>query len=294
MGARNIPHRHHSVPQMILRNFTNDEGWLWGFNKKGQKSFRNIPQNIFVKHDLYGEQDEQGKKIAPIETKLAQLEGMAAPIIKKMIGAARHGLCPNLTPDEREYLCHFVLSLARRTPHMREMVEQKAPAMIRDIVEEYQSLRRPLSDEMRAKYDDPDWQSPRIQKAWAQTNDPFNSALDNREILSILETMGLCIVRIGNPKKSFVIGSDPCMKITSPGHARLSDPEVELLIPMASDVLISMSCGLPRGRESFYRLDDAERIREVNKSMARQSLSIAGRSRELVESLSRWVGDALS
>ena len=294
MGAKNIPDRHHHVPQMILRNFTNEEGLLWGFNKKGQKAFQNTPQNIFVKRGLYEEQDTRGEKIAPVEAKLAQLEGLADPIVKKIVSATGHNRCPNLASDEREYLCHFALSLARRTPHMRKMVEQIAPDMIRRLVEEYQSLHRPLSHEIRAKYDDQDWQRPRIQKAWAQTNDPFNPALDNGEILSILRTMGLCVVKIENPKKSFVIGSNPCMKITPPGHAHLGDPKVELLIPMASDVLISMSRGFPYGQESFYRLNDTERIREINKAMAGQSLAIAGRSRELVESLGRRIGAALT
>ena len=58
----NLPIRHHFIPQFILRNFTNDDGYLYCYSKQARRMFKSPPSNVFLKKHLYSQRDERGKK----------------------------------------------------------------------------------------------------------------------------------------------------------------------------------------------------------------------------------------
>ena len=64
------PKRHHYVSAMLQRQFTDDEGKLYFFQKDHREKgvIRSSPKNIFVKSDLYTQFDKDGKKNASLET----------------------------------------------------------------------------------------------------------------------------------------------------------------------------------------------------------------------------------
>ena len=99
--------------------------------------------------------------------------------------------------------------------------------------------------------------------------------------MEVIRRKGIILAVIKNSKKSFVIGDDPIIKTQS--DLRL--PETKALFPIAYDVLVTPS--LSRGEENIVPLDNTDYIRRVNVEMFRRSGTVAGRSRRLIQSLSR-------
>jgi hypothetical protein len=107
------------------------------------------------------------------------------------------------------------------------------------------------------------------------------------DILSVIAGRGLAVVRIPNPKKSFVLGRRPVLKLTPQETNDLSDPRVELFLAIAPDVMVGVG-PLDQG-EVIVDISD-KNVRLTNESVCTQSSQITGRSKELIASLSPFVG----
>ena len=59
-------------------------------------------------------------------------------------------------------------------------------------------------------------------------------------VFSVITGRGLAVVPIPNPKKSFVLGSQPVLKLTPSESNDLSDPRVELWLAVAPDVMVGV------------------------------------------------------
>ncbi len=51
--SSNDPKRHHYIPQFLLKNFLDDSGRFWVFDKKKGKLHQGTPRNTFVEKNLY-------------------------------------------------------------------------------------------------------------------------------------------------------------------------------------------------------------------------------------------------
>ena len=49
----NTPKKHHEIPQMLLRNSTDQNGSLYCYQKEGNKVFKTNPSNVFVQQKHY-------------------------------------------------------------------------------------------------------------------------------------------------------------------------------------------------------------------------------------------------
>ena len=89
---------------MLLRNFTNEKGRLYFFDKRfPEKSIlESTPAKLFVERYLYTLYDESGGKDIRVEKLLADIERDANAIVEKIINAARAGKLPKLTPHEKK------------------------------------------------------------------------------------------------------------------------------------------------------------------------------------------------
>jgi hypothetical protein len=93
----------------------------------------------------------------------------------------------------------------------------------------------------------------------------------------------MVIVRVTDPKKAFVIGSKPVVRMTAPGFTKLAPGKAELWLPIASDVAVAP--GGQRGSEVLITARDHRLVRRLNQLTAAQSSIIAGCSRKLIASL---------
>ena len=261
--------QNHYLAKMLSGRFTDKDGKLYCCRKENPRNiFQPTPKNVFSEGNLYIQYDENGKRDASVEKGLSQFEGKANEVIEKIVSAARTGIKPGLTPDEKKIWDEFFCKQWRRLPLKRtETISDDS--LYKKCLDGFENERRPLTDSERRWFDDPKRKDRILKNSWVKSVE-----LSGGELMRVLGDKGLCVAVIRNPKKSFVIGSNPII-----------DPAVEALFPIAHDVVVS-AC-LSRGEEKLLDENDSDYIRQINEAICKQSDMIAGRSRELITSLSR-------
>ena len=273
-----LPIRHHFIPQLILRNFTNDDGYLHCYSKQARRMFKSPPSNVFLKKHLYSQRDERGKKNPSVEIEISNsIDGPAAPVLDKIVKSGRNGTLPGLTGLEKRIWDEFFCCQLRRLPTARGSISDAE--LVAEALDDFERHIQLLSATLRDKYKDAGLQRDLAHNAWAKI-----IAQGGGELMDVLQQKGLAVGVIGNPKKSFIIGDNPTVRITPHGNTHLSHPQVELLLPIAHDVIVTPCYST--GKEELASLVDSDWVRKINESIFRQSNVIAGRSRKLVESLS--------
>lgn len=267
---------------MILKRFTNHQGQLYFFDKRVPEKgvLTSTPKNLFLEKHIYTRFDKQGVKDVTLEGDFAKLESEADQIIEKIITAARKGLTPNLNANEKSTWDLFSYYQWKRVPdvHGSSDILGDFESHVQEILSEFESTIRPLTDEERQDLQDPD-----VLARLKQNAKVMAVAAPGQDVQDVLSQKGLGITVIPNPNKSFVIGSFPIVKLTLPGRAHLADPSVEVWFPIASDVAITPA--LSRGTEKLIQFSEAHHIRYINVSIFKQSTVIAGRSRAQIVSL---------
>ena len=130
----NDPKRHHFIPQFILRNFTDENGYLNFFNKeKGEKEYL-LPKDVFVREDLY--RDEKNNPFIPVEIELdlSKFEGEVAPIIIKLLT----GDIISLTKEEDEKLKLFSFVMDFRSERAKKKFAQNFKKYGKELFAGYQ------------------------------------------------------------------------------------------------------------------------------------------------------------
>ena len=266
---------------MILRNFTDENGHLYCCRKKPGKIFTSTPAKVLSESHLYTRYDKHGGKDATVESWLSAIEGRAAPIIRKIVKAARAGEVPGLTQSEKMTWDEFLCCQLYRLPATRELLSDDE--IISETLDGFEHDKRPLTNAERREYEDPALQRVLTDNAWIETIPMAPNY--NGQVMNALCSKGIAVGVIEKPNKSFVIGDNPFIRIRAPqGCARLDNPEAELLFPISHDVIVTH--GLSYGREKRVSITDIEHIRALNERIFRQSALIVARSQRLVESLS--------
>ena len=274
----NMPIRHHFIPQFTLRNFADGDGHLYCYSKQSHRIFRSNPVNVFLRKNLYTQRDEQGIENASVELEISNsIDGPVTPILRKIVKSARNGSVPGLTESEKRTWDGFFCCQLRRLPLARESLSDAE--IVSETLDGFERHIRPLSAAERDEYEDPELRRELTHNAWTKIIPQAEG-----ELMDVLQSKGLAIGVIGNSKKSFIVGDNPTIRITPRGHTHLRHPQVELLLPISHDVVITP--GYSAEKEILTSLADNVWIRKINEFIFRQSQVIAGRSRKLVESLS--------
>ena len=133
MGA-NRPRRHHFVPEMLIRNFGDDEGFLWVGDRKRGNCYRAKPKNVFVEGNLYSNYDYiHGTNSYEYEHTLSRIESNAKAAISGVIEQVRGGRNPQLESELNRNLMEFVIALARRTPESQERVFSESEGNFEEV-----------------------------------------------------------------------------------------------------------------------------------------------------------------
>ncbi len=275
------PKNHHYIPQMLSKRFANQEGKLFVYDKhhpdKGVQ--KKDPKKTFVRRHFYSQEEEDGTRDVSVETQfLAPLESDASPVLEKITNAARRGNPPNLSPDEKDIWVRFFYNLFVRVPETRTNYKEE---LRQEILREIDFIRqfRPLTDLEQSMIDDEET----MERLFRNSSIQSVRMTHVKEVFEILseKRIGVAVIRKPKLKRSFVIGSNPVVKMSNPERSHLADPTVEVWLPLARDVAVS-PC--PGDRDKVVSANDRH-IREINKSIYQQSTVIAGCSRDLIESL---------
>lgn len=277
----NEPIRQHYIPEMLSRRFVDDSGRLYFFNKSlpHKGVLQSTPRKLFAERYLYSIVDAKGLRDQRVEKFFTSIENKAGPIIEKIVAAARGGHNPELTASEKADWDRFVYHQWVRVPDSYERVAslKDADDELTHWIDEYERVHRPLSNNERKLVEDSGQRKRIVEGARA-----LSLTKSGPDALRILGEKGLGVAVIRHPKKAFVIGSFPIVKLTSSGVTHLSDPSVEAWLSIASDVAVTPSGR--RGEESIVDIE-SRHVRALNEALYRQSKIIAGRSRSLISSL---------
>ncbi|MDE0611850.1 MAG: DUF4238 domain-containing protein [Gammaproteobacteria bacterium] len=274
----NTPTRHHYIPIMLLKRFVDDAGKLHAVGKQPpRRVFSTSPENLFVESNLYTQIDDDGNRDISAEKNFAELERNADLVVEKVVHAARAGREPRLTPEEKKTWDEFLYRQWIRVPQVRDNLEMED--IYQSALREAEEIFGPLTEKARNSLDQRKEEAKK--GAWVKMVGLLNAG--DSEVMETLAMKGLAIAVIRNPRKSFVIGSLPIIKITPSGHTHLADPRVEALLPVAHDIIITP--GHPSGTEEIIDMTDTQHIRSINRCMFEQSDWTVGRSRNLIESL---------
>lgn len=275
------PKRHHYVPKVLLRNFVDEAGELFVYDKdvplEGIR--RRSPTMVLRELHLYTTVSATGERDSSQEQRYQRLETSARPVLDKLIDAARAGRLPALVPAEKLLWDEFIYEQWRRVPEQHRSLYKESDweAQIADAVK---SLELRIGRALRSDELD--------QVAEFSVERRFRHGVlvgalgkQSTNALATLGNRGLFIGRapVG---RSFVVGSRPIVRFRSPTSDRLDDHGVEFWLPIAHDVIVSP--GAARGTEQMLDLDIAM-VRKVNRAAWKQSSKVVAKSAQLLTSL---------
>ena len=253
---------------------------MYFFNKRFPEKgiLESDPVNLFIEKHLYTHYDESGGKDVRVEKLFADIEADCSPIIRKITSAARAGKSPNLTADEKEIWDLFFCCQLVRVPEMIDPYLNHFDELVSETAREYKEKFGLPAPEERILIEDSEAQA-RIKhnvRAVAAIN-----YLSEGDLLPLLQKKGLAVARIRDPRKSFVVGSNPYIKTAGWDH--FSDKNAEIWLPIAYDTLVSPVSS--PGAEKLIEIREHSKIREFNEHVFKRSSLIAGRSQKLIASL---------
>lgn len=277
MGS-NLPRRNHVIAQMLLRNFVDDSQYLHILNKKKINPYKSKPRKAFVDKRRYvryrdgGTQDDY-----EVEKKLSEIEGDAAPAIRRIIACARRDEFPILSAEwQRAWKRFFFTSVLRAPEHAARILSDLGSEQALDeaITRVIQEAGLPLPEE-ELYISDPQWAN--IRKMARHNNiATFAAGLPhqvNSELESYSQRVGLLIGVIQDPRNEFIIGSCAAVEIVSKGA---DDLTTGMWLPISYDVAIGLTA-FP-DREYLRSLGQVE-VQRINNASFEQSQIVAARSK---------------
>lgn len=276
-----IPKDQHYIPRMLLKRFTDKEGNLHFYDKeKPAKGVRKrAPKNLFYERHLYTQVEEDGTRDASVETEfLSRLENDASSVIEKIVSAAWRGNPPNLSSAERDIWVTFSFVQFKRVPERLEKHKEETFQETRREID-FIGHFRPFADHELLILRDEE----KMERFWRNISIQIVQKPLSKEGAEIFleKRIGVAVIRKPKPKRSFVIGSSPVVKLSNPGQTHLADPSVEVWLPLARDVAVS-PC--PGERDQVISVRDRH-VKSINRSVFQQSTVIAGCSRDLIETV---------
>lgn len=109
------PKRHHHLPGSYLEGFCR-EGMLWVFDSKQREYRQQQPINTAVRKHYYAVVDKDGNRRTDIESLLADIEGRATPVMRKLERSDA------IDRDDKEHLSIYLAFMMLRGPSFEEMV----------------------------------------------------------------------------------------------------------------------------------------------------------------------------
>ncbi len=102
--------RNHFVPRMLLKNFTDEDGKLYFFDKRFEEKriLKTTPDALYRECDLYVVRNEDGNRDDSAEDRFAEFERKVAPVFDKIITAVRDVKEPVLNSSERATLDRYI------------------------------------------------------------------------------------------------------------------------------------------------------------------------------------------
>ena len=131
---KNESHKHHYIPQFILRNFSpRGDGFVRFYDLKKKEITNRPTEEIFLYNDLYRDEKNHPENPTQIEDDLAKLEGEIAPILKKFYKGSEIVI----SRAEEEKLKLFLAIMAFRNRKAKNLFDEKTDPRIKEMYKPY-------------------------------------------------------------------------------------------------------------------------------------------------------------
>jgi hypothetical protein len=276
------PKRHHFIPQMLLRRFTDVAGHLYFANRRNPKAGVGFakPENLLLEKHLYSTIQKDGKRDASLEQRYSKLEGAVSPLIDQITRCILNDTIPELNGSAKETWDKFLYEQWRRVPDMHNQVMPQASAKeaVREALDAFESEYRTLAPDERARS-----LTPHAVAEFRQNAKVGALSRSSGEVMKALAGKGLSF-GVCEKRHSFIIGSSPILKIVEGPSSRLDDPRVEVWLPIHPNI-VAVAAG-KKGDATIVALP-AHSVKSFNRAVVKKSSMIAGRSEKLIMSLIR-------
>ena len=277
------PRRQHTIPEFLLRNFTDGSGCTYYFRKvESDASIIKVsPRNVFVERDRNSIIGPEGQIDSSLEEHFSQLEGLACDVILKLLDSIRSDQLPEINTNDRIVLNYFVYHQWTRVPDVMDGIVRNTPfeEMVEDTKKEVLAKGGTVSlREVKEILDD---KERFLHNARVQT-----MAAKSEKIIPWIEARGLTIFHIRSPGLSFVLGSNPVLRSKGNTKNDLSDLSVEVSLPIAPDTALALHGGSP-DKFRVHPLYDRQIVRAYNEAVFAQSTGTVSMSRQLLRSLAK-------
>ena len=277
----NVPKRHHYVPEVILKRFTDEDGWLHLYSSHDARVRRTRIEKAFCKKHLYSEVRSDGSKDVKVEHELSWLESVLEPILMKFERSAQTGDIPRLTDLELLTWRFYLVVQWKRVPDLHKTVttDEESAAYLHGILDKIQTAypNRVAELEMLRRPHE-------IKRTVRNARIAGTPEVSDR-VMRAMATRGIAILSITPPQKTIIIGSRPVVQLAFRKGLKLTDEETEMWLPISSKIAVGL--GTKSEREKVYRLADHAAIRYFNLSIARQSTEFASCSEALTKSIAQ-------
>lgn len=265
--------RHHIIPKMHSKRFTDKDGFLHVFRKPTRKFFKVKPKNAFLENNLNTTYDSHGNKSDIAETFLSKWESHARRLMDAILESAREMKPPRLSAEQRVIWDQYFCYQWKRLPDMmltEADLAQIRPDAIREVVIEHGEL--PTREDLDYLNDPKLSQDVRVEAVVTPSELLFERLNARRLVIAV----------IADSRKSFVIGLNPIVR-----PQQFDDHQSTGWLALAHDVAISYENSPLLGPERLIPIHSGQQVRDFNEATLAQSTQIAGRSPALLKSLAK-------
>ncbi len=275
------PKSHHFVSDFLIKKFAFDGDKVFYLNKRSE---RKIPvpiksSKVFYETNSNTFERPDGTKDFSVESALSILEGQVAVILLKIIASVELGKLPMLNSSEKALLDEFLLTLFKRSPQTRNKHATAAffQESLAESLMELHAAGIHVPEELKTKFRSESWKKRTLKQAMVTA-----TLRHGHEVNTAMSEKGLYFARPKNPKKTFILGSEPLLRLRGSKTNGIADPQSELWLPISPTIAISLYGA--SGRETLVFLED-QAVRYLNYHSWQQSESAVANNAELLNSI---------
>ena len=234
------PKRHHYIPRVYLKNFTNSNDKVWVYDKKLKTLKELSTKDTTLEKELYTITDAEGNKDYSLEEFFGKIETTASPIINKIINKQV------ISPEEKTQLSLFIALLDNRTIAAIHNYDKTSCEMLTWMknMRLYHGEFDSLINKMNCSKDEA---MQKINDAKIHLNKETNLKLlidlagTSAEYFSLMEWR---ILYIKNKDCNFITSDNPLFllpeKISNDYGYGIATPGVQKIIPLTSNIILSI------------------------------------------------------
>jgi len=276
--------RHHYIPQAILKEFCvsgNSTCYVSRNAASRNPQMRNIG-TIFCRRHYNSYVKKNGEKNDAVERFFAyELDNYVPEWSALFKSALKRGDLKFSNEASRFRFIQFFYNHMKRGPDFIEPIVQKASEDVfhANIETELEAKGFRLSDADKLLLEDEDFRSTVMNNSRVR-----NFSRQSEDILNQLASMQIHVATPQRSVKEFIVSSQPVARFEDYPYQQLGEPGVELWTTFSPKLAIGFA--KYEGASDCLLFDDVL-VRKLNRQLAKQSTSIAGRSERLLRSLLR-------